>query len=101
MAEERSLSIVFRPGMYPNERHAIEDELEEALGELGDITGGGTTVDLSECDISLDVTDIQTALPIIREVLQRLQVPKSTVIWEFEPVDFEPVHITHLVYEAE
>jgi hypothetical protein len=57
MAEPRSLSILFRPGIPPADRHVIEDELAEALGELGEITGGGTAVDLSVCDISIDVTD--------------------------------------------
>jgi len=80
--------------MYPADRHAIEDELEDALGEWGELTGGGTAVDLSMCDISLDVAELAVGLRIIREVLQRLQVPKSTVI-----VEYEPERIEHRVYE--
>lgn len=94
MAEPRSLSIIFRPGMQPFERHAIEDELEIALGDLGEITGGGTAVDLSECDIGIEVTDYESGLRIIREVLRRLKVPESTVIEEFEPE-----RVQHRVYE--
>ena len=78
MHEPRSLTIVFRPGMLPADRHVIEDELEERLGELGETTGGGTAVDLSECDIGLDVADIAVGMRIIREVLMRLEVPLST-----------------------
>jgi hypothetical protein len=94
MAEPHSLSILFRPGMYPAVRDAIDVELEVALGELGEITGGGTAVDLSMCDISLDVTDLAAGLRIILETLQRLEVPESTVI-----VQHEPKRIEHPVYE--
>jgi hypothetical protein len=76
MDDARSLSIVFRPGIEPFERHAIEDELENVLGEQAEVTGGGTAMDLSECDISIDVTDFQAALGTIREVLKRLKVPR-------------------------
>lgn len=96
MAQEYSLTVVFRPGMYPADRHAIEDELEEALAAdgLGEITGGGTAVDLSECDITLDVTDLESGLRVLRETLQRLEVAESTVI-----VQFEPHRIEHPVYD--
>ncbi len=93
MTEPRSLAIIFRPGMLPADRHAIEDELEEALGELGEITGGGTAVDLSECDISLDVIDLEKGLQLLRKVLTRLKVAKSTVI-----VDYQAEPIVYQVY---
>ena len=95
MAEPRSLTILFRPGMAPAIRHAIEDELEEALGDRGEITGGGTAVDLSMCDISVEVVDFATGLRTIREVLQRLEVPESTLI-----VEYEPQQVEYPVYES-
>jgi hypothetical protein len=80
--------------MYPLDRHLIEDELEDGLGELGRLNGGGTAVDLSESDIGIDVTNLETGLQVIRGVLRRLQVPESTVI-----LQFDPQHVEHRVYE--
>ena len=94
MEETHSLTILFRPGMEPVDRFDIEDALGEALGEVGEITGGGTMVDLSESDISVEVDDREEGLRIIREVLQGLKVAKSTVI-----VEYEPERIEHPVYE--
>ena len=90
-----SLSILFEPGMEPFQRHDIEDELEAALGDLGETTGGGTAVDLSFSDISLEVTDVNAGIKIIREVLQRLEVPKTTKITQH----CEPEPIEYKVYE--
>ena len=53
--------------MHPADRHVIEDELEEALGELSEMTGSGTAIDLSECDISIDVADFEVGMRINRE----------------------------------
>ncbi len=95
MAEPtQMLSIIFRPGMDPFDRHDIEDAIEEALADRGEVDGGGTMVDLSESDISVFVTDIKTDLEVVRAVLQRLQVADTTRIVEFEPERVEhPVYI--------
>jgi hypothetical protein len=95
MAEAHSLTVLFRPGMYPADRHAIEDELEEALGDLGEISGGGTAVDLSECDIAVEVTDLEAGLRVLREVLRRLEVPESTVI-----LQSDRERVEYRVYES-
>lgn len=85
MSLERSLVIYFRPGLPPAKRHAIDDELEAALGERGEVTGGGTMLDMSESDTSLIVADVMEAVPILRDTLRRLRVPRGTVIVQFEP----------------
>lgn len=93
MSEPYSLTIIFRPGMLPAERHEIEDELEAALGDGAEIVGGGTMVDLSESDIALDVADLDAAIRSIRSVLQRLQVPQGTRIYQTAPEALEyPVY---------
>lgn len=92
MDESQSLVIYFRPGVPPAKRHAIDDELEEALGETGEVTGGGTMMDMSESDTSLDVTDVAAAVPILRETLRRLRVPRGTVIVRHDPEEQWPVY---------
>ena len=47
--EKKRYSLIVTPAIDPGERHKIEDALK-ALGYK--ITAGGTTVDMSECDIS-------------------------------------------------
>lgn len=95
MAEaEHLLSVVFRPGMDPFDRHDIEDALEEALGDRGQVDGGGTIVDLSESDISVYVADVPVGIRVLREVLRQLQVPDTTRI-----VEFEPERIEHPIYD--
>jgi hypothetical protein len=89
VAESYSLTIVFRPGMYPADRHEIEEELESVLGETAEIVGGGTMMDLSESDVQLDVSDLDAALAAIRSVLQRRQIPDTTRIYQIEPEQVE------------
>ena len=41
--------LIITPAIRPEDRH----EIEEALRKLGyDVTGGGTMIDMSHCDIS-------------------------------------------------
>jgi len=43
--------LVITPALEPKERHRIE----KALTRLGyEVTGGGTLMDMSECDISFE-----------------------------------------------
>jgi hypothetical protein len=47
---------------------------------LGEVVGGGTWLDGSECDIHVAVSDPEAGLWVIREVLRRLNAPASTRI---------------------
>ena len=74
------LSVVIRPSMV--ERGAIEDDLEEILQErqLGEVWGAGAATNGSFCDLSIVVTDLEEGVRVVRDVLRRYGVPKSTVI---------------------
>ena len=61
-------------------RDEIEDPLDEALQQanLGEVTGGGSGRGVSNIDV--EVTDPEQGLKVIRQLLQSLEVAKSTVI---------------------
>ncbi len=92
-----SLTVLFRPAMPPADRGYFEDELEEALEQqgLGEVIGGGTAIDGSFCDISIDVADISAGLHLIREVLRRCEAPETTVILAGDKFQ----RVAHRVYE--
>ncbi len=80
-------TILFRElGVYEGGarrgRSYFEDELEEELEAkgLGEVTGGGSWMDGSGCDIQVSVSDAEAALRLIRDVLRRLGAPDSTRI---------------------
>jgi hypothetical protein len=66
----------------PRGRSYYEDELEEELERLGlgEVVGGGTWMDGSGCNMTVEVSDPQAGLRVIREVLRRLAAPASTRI---------------------
>ena len=77
-------------GISPFERaDRFEDPLEEALGNLGQVTGAGTSVDDNgvpdSCDIEIEVSDVIRALPIIRRVLVEQGAPDGTVVARLSP----------------
>jgi hypothetical protein len=76
-------------------RDEIEDPLHEALqaAGLGEVTGGGTGMGKSNIDV--EVNDAAMGLSKIRDVLGELGVAASTEINQYEPV-----RITHRVYEG-
>jgi hypothetical protein len=75
-------------------RDELEDPLDEALraAELGEVTGGGTGMGISNIDV--EVTDLSAGLALIRGVLRGLGVARSTVINQYEPQK-----VKHPVYE--
>jgi hypothetical protein len=85
--------------LLPNEdttyfgRDEIEDPLHEALvrAGLGEVTGGGTGADCSMIDV--EVSDPVRGLALVREILVRLNVPRDTVINQYQPKKVE-----HKVY---
>lgn len=74
-------------------RDEIEDPLEEALRNagVGEVTGAGSGMGRSNIDV--EVNDLEAGLTLVRSVLQKLQVARSTVINQYEPV-----RMVHRVY---
>jgi hypothetical protein len=66
----------------PRGRSYYEDELGEELERLGlgGVAGGGTWMDGSGCDMTVEVSDPTAGLRVIRDVLRRLGAPASTRI---------------------
>jgi hypothetical protein len=76
-------------------RDEIEDPLGQALqaADLGEVTGGGTGMGISNIDV--EISDLDAGLALIRTVLRRLGVAKSTVINQYAPH-----RVKHSVYEG-
>jgi hypothetical protein len=76
-------------------RDAIEDPLGQALqaAGLGEVTGGGTGMGISNIDV--EVVELEAGLALIRTILRDLGVARSTVINQYAPHK-----VKHLVYEA-
>lgn len=78
-------------------RDAIEEPLNDALqeAELGEVTGGGGGIYGSNIDIEIaSARKVDEALALIRQVLQSLHIPPSTVI-----IRHKPKRIVYPVYE--
>jgi hypothetical protein len=79
-------------GMLPIERgERFEDPLQEALqaAGVGEVSGGGTEMSAPDaqgrqravsCGIDVDLSDSAKGLPLLRQTLVRLGVPKGTVL---------------------
>ena len=76
-------------------RDEVEDPLAQALqaADLGEVTGGGTGMGISNIDV--EVTELEAGLALIRTVLRSLGVAKSTIINQYAPH-----RVKHSVYEA-
>jgi hypothetical protein len=61
-------------------RDVIEDALDEALGDKGEVIGGGSGVSGSNIDIEILEGEPHDFLEIIRTVLRELEAPNDTVI---------------------
>jgi len=59
-------------------RHAIEDQIEAA--GIGDITGGGTSVDGTSIDFQLAVDDPAEARAFLDEFLEHCDLKDNTTI---------------------
>ncbi|QIF04175.1 hypothetical protein [Roseimicrobium sp. ORNL1] len=78
--------IVFQAADFTFDgRDEIEDPLDEALreSELGEVTGGGSGGGI--CNIDVEVKDAKRGLAVIRKVLRKLKVARSTRIHQTEP----------------
>ncbi len=66
-----------------------EDPLTDALGSLGEITGGGSQMGegntIVYCGIDVSVNDRDRGLNVIRQSLRACGAPAATVIEEYIP----------------
>ncbi|MCP2728228.1 hypothetical protein [Limnofasciculus baicalensis] len=61
-------------------RSAIEDDLDEILGDKGEVTGGGSGISGSNIDIDIYEGSATDFLEPIRSILKEFNVPTDTVI---------------------
>ena len=104
---EVALNILIRPGIPPDARHDIEDQLMARLERFGcDVAGGGGMVDGSESDIMLYVDNVPSRLPVVMEILKKARVGRKSLVEsqgpteqkflvhedlpEFDPQDYAP-----------
>ena len=66
-----------------------EDPLSDALGELGEVTGGGSQLGegdtIAFCGLDVVVNDRDRGLKVIRECLRSCGAPEDTIIEEYVP----------------
>jgi hypothetical protein len=82
--------ILIRESLGPIDRgHKYEDPLSEALGSLGEVTGGGSQLGEGDtvefCGLDVVVDDRDRGLKVIRECLRSCGAPADTVIEEYVP----------------
>ena len=95
MNEPTFLEIVFIAADFVHDgRDEVEDPLNEALelAGVGEVTGGGGGS--GKAIIDVEVRDFELGLAVIRSVLTRLGVARSTVINQYKPNE-----IVHEVYK--
>src|SRR5262245_6148600 len=92
-ADSTFLYVKIPAAIMPLDRgEHFEDPLDDALQEagVGEVTGGGSMMKpdggIEYVGIDVDVTDLEKALPIIREVMQRQGAPEGSVIEEGDNV---------------
>jgi hypothetical protein len=82
------------PGLVPNDRHQIEDLIDEHLAALGvEVCGGGGLLDGSQSDIAFIASNIEAAREVVKltqnlEPSSRFELYSSdsnSVIDTFEP----------------
>jgi hypothetical protein len=66
-----------------------EDPLSDALGELGEITGGGSQLGegdtIAFCGLDVVVNDRERGLKVVRACLRSCGAPSNTIIEEYVP----------------
>jgi hypothetical protein len=75
-------------------RHSVEEEIEQWIGDSGEVVGGGAAADGSWAHIDLNISDrtiAERGLPNLvdqlRQVLLAANVPPSTKVVVFESDD--------------
>jgi hypothetical protein len=82
--------VLIRQPLGPIDRGwKYEDPLDEALGDLGEVTGGGSQLGdgdaIEFCGLDVVVNDRERGLKVIRECLRSCGAPADTVIEEYLP----------------
>lgn len=82
--------VLLREPLGPSERgRKYEDPLMEALGALGEVTGGGSQMgegkSIAFCGIDVVVNDRDRGLEVIRQCLRSCGAGEDTVIEEYVP----------------
>jgi hypothetical protein len=83
--------VLLRESLDPVRRgEKYEDPLGDALGELGEITGGGSQLGegdtIAFCGIDIVVNDRERGLKVIRECLRACGARSGTIIEEYVPI---------------
>ena len=87
------LTISLPAPITPIERgERFEDPIADALGDLGEVEGGGSLMTeedgrmvIVESNIEVYVKDVPRSLALIRKVLKAQGAPKGTTISEYKP----------------
>jgi hypothetical protein len=82
--------VLIREPLGPMDRGAkYEDPLKDALGELGDVTGGGSQLgegnSIAFCGLDVVVNHRERGLKVIRESLSSCGARPDTIIEEYVP----------------
>ena len=82
--------ILIHESLGPHDRaEKYEEPLNNALGELGEITGGGSQLgegnSILFCGLDVVVNHREQGLKIIRECLRSCNAPPNTIIEEYVP----------------
>ena len=82
--------VLIRESLGPAERvEKYEGPLNDALGDLGEVTGGGSQLGesgaIAYCGLDVVVNHRDRGLKVIRECLRTLGAPANTIIEEYLP----------------
>jgi len=74
--------------LKPKDRgEKYEDPLKDALGELGQVTGGGSQLGdgntIEYCGVDVVVIDRHHGLKLVRKIMKSCGAPKETVLEEY------------------
>ncbi len=72
--------VIIRPAVPKARLEGLREALNAALAEnrVGKVSGG--RADEMESTVAINVSDFASALPVIRQALQRYEVAKSSVV---------------------
>jgi hypothetical protein len=75
-------AIIYIRDLMPYGLDEIEDAIEDALGDAGEVTGSGAGTKGSNFDIEVNDEDFDVAavVALIRDALRSFQLPSSSVI---------------------